>query len=130
MFPGGAWERGDVFFLEIFRSCKDVFRCAFACREDSGHGDVLPQRRQFVGVFWMDFQGPLRQSEQGEINGIVVVAEIIDLWEAGAGEFGFIPCAVFVLHECEISYRPSDCLMPFQSGGDKSHHGPGCFARR
>ena len=58
-----------------------------------------------------------------------MVAEIEHLRKAGAGEFGFIPGAVFELILGEELDAPLGCRMVRQAGGYEAQDGPGGLRR-
>ena len=57
---------------------------------------------RFSRLLRIDRPRPARQGHQREVNSVVVVTQIEDPREAGAGEFGFIPSAVGILMRQQI----------------------------
>jgi len=64
------------------------------------------------------------EGHEGERVSIVVVAEVEDAGEAGAGEFGFVPGAVSGLCGSQVFNAFSDGWVGVHAGGHQAHEGP------
>lgn len=65
------------------------------------------------------------EGHEGEGVSVVVVAEVEDTGEAGAGEFGFVPGAVSGLGRSQVVNAFGDGWVGVHAGGHQAHEGPG-----